>query len=94
MSAIQQDEAVAQAKRLESLFERQMITEGSLVSGIAELVSPENLDGVLDSLSPAARDMIRNWAKSLPDENCEIIYWPLKREVRLAVKAWLHGQGV
>ncbi len=93
MSQIQVNDATERAQQLASLFERRMITEASLVSGIAELVTPENISGVLMDLPPTIRNLVRDWAKSLPEDDCNgVVFWPLDRNVRVSFKEWLHGQ--
>jgi hypothetical protein len=93
MSSAQVDEAVKRASRLVNLFERKMISEASLVSELADAVTPETLPGVLASLTPNARKLVCRWARSLPDEaESENVLWPINREVMLSFKEWLREQ--
>jgi uncharacterized protein (DUF2267 family) len=93
MRPMETDHAVEQSKRLVSQYERRLITEGSLVSGIADLITPATIDDVMASLPVEVRALMRAWAKSLPDEDGgRVIFWPLQREVRLSFKEWLRQQ--
>ena len=93
MGSVQVDEAVKRANRLANLFERKMISEASLVSELADAVTPETLPGVLASLPPKARSLVYRWVRSLPDEaESERILWPINREVRRSFKEWLREQ--
>ena len=90
MNQTEIDVAIERAKRLVSLFERRFITESSLIDELVGLISVENFHPVLQSLPTKIRETVYDWAKSLPDERkCEVIYWPLAREVRLSFKQWL-----
>lgn len=93
MNAIQIEESVREARGLVSLFERRMITQNSLVSGIAGIVTPENFQHVMDALPDNVRAQMRRWAESLHDaQPGEIIFWPLKQGVDISFRKWLQDQ--
>ncbi len=93
MSSMQVEQAVERAKRLVALYERRMITDSTLVSEIAGLVPADNIHDVLQILPPQVTALMREWAKSLPDEDTRrVVFWPVSERVRLSFKEWLREQ--
>ena len=93
MSSVEIDKAVSRAGRLVSMYDRNMLSEASLVSELADLATPETLPLVLETLPPKVLELVHHWAKSLPDEDRSAeILWPIRREIRLSFKEWLREQ--
>jgi hypothetical protein len=82
--------AIEKARRLLDLYSRRVITDTSVINGIAEIASPDNIDEVLAMLPSAIRLKVRDWARTLPDpDTTEVVYWPLPRKTTLSFKKWL-----
>ena len=93
MSSVETDKAVSRASRLVSMYERNMLSEASLVSELADLATPETLPVVLETLPPNVLELVQHWAKSLPDEDRSAeVLWPIRSEIRLSFKQWLRAQ--
>jgi hypothetical protein len=97
MSSFQLDDAVKRTNRLVNLYDRNMLSEASLVSELADLATPETLPVALETLPPKVLELVQHWAKSLPDEDRSAeALWPIRREIPLS---WLrepetHGNGI
>jgi hypothetical protein len=93
VNSLQIDKAVSRAGRLVSMYDRNMLSEASLVSELADLATPETLPVVLETLPSKVLALVHHWAKSLPEEDRSAeALWPIRREIRLSFKEWLRAQ--
>ena len=84
---------LSRTRRLVELYQSQVITESSLIGEVADLVTPDIIDQVIDLLPPEVRTQLREWARRLPMPDAPgIVCWPLPDSTTLAFKAWLKRQ--
>lgn len=90
MKSVTSDEAVVRAKLLVEIFNHGKLSTNILISEIASLATPENVDDIMDSVTPEVRGLFSDWIPSLPDDDDRrVVLWPLPPGVTPALKKWL-----
>ena len=69
------------------------MTIASLIDQIAELVTSDNIEEVVELLPPEVKAQLTEWARRLPlPDEPGIICWPLPERTTEAFSAWLKAQ--
>ena len=81
---------LTRARRLVELYQSRIITSLALIDQIADLVTPDNVDEVVDRLPPEVKAQLSEWARRLPMPDAPgIVCWPLPERTTLSFKEWL-----
>jgi hypothetical protein len=86
----QSSTALARAKRLVQLYQERRITEASVISGIAELAAPDNVDEIVALLPPELEAEFGEWVRRLPSpDSSRVVFWPLPDVAVRALSEWM-----
>lgn len=91
-----ESDAVTWRIRLKPLLElhaRRMLPDNLLLSDIAYLVTPDNIDDLMREIPTDLTPMILQWIEDLHEpEPGEVLYWPLPATTLVCLKQWLKRQ--
>jgi hypothetical protein len=60
------DGAIVRARRPVELYREDRITDAAVISGVADVATPDNIDELVGLLPPELRTELRDWARALP----------------------------
>ncbi len=89
----QERTALKRARRLVELYQEGRMTEASVISGVAEMITSDNVDEMVALLPPEPRAQLGDWARTLPaPDSSRVVFWALPQSARRSLAEWVTRQ--